>query len=360
MSEATNEPSESPGNPSRIRRCASDFIFGRKIGEGSFSAVYLAKDIHTRKEWAVKVCEKRQIIRERKQDYVKREREALNRMSGVPGFLKLFCTFQDSTKLFFVVKYAPNGTLLQLMDKVKQLDQISIRFYAAQILLAIEEMHAKNIIHRDLKPENILLDEDFHVLIGDFGSARIEDNKVQKEAQRSDLDNQGGPSRRGSFVGTAQYVSPEILRGKGSSESSDLWSFGCILYQMMSGIPPFQGANDYLIFQKINNMEISFPENFNSDAENLIRKLLVQDPLERIGINDVERYKSIRSHTFFEGVDFSTIRAISAPVSLALPAVEQKSFSADMKPGLDPEQVARLLEQDLFGTKEQGNASNVP
>lgn len=361
MSDSTDEPSQpssTENNPRKTKRCPADFIFGKQIGEGSFSVVYLAKDIHTHKEWAVKVCEKRQIIRERKQEYVKREREALNRMSGVPGFLKLFCTFQDPTKLFFVVTYAKNGTLLGLMESKQKLDLASVRFYAAQIVLAIEEMHAKNIIHRDLKPENILLDDEFHVMIADFGSSRIGD----AQAPQADPDGQTGRPRSGSFVGTAQYVSPEILRGRGSSEASDLWSFACILYQMIAGFPPFQGANDYLIFQKINNLELTFPENFNSDAEDLVRKLLVQHPWERLGMNDQTRYESIRKHHFFEDVNFSTIRSTSAPVSLEhSAAADDRSFSTDVKPGLDAEQIARLLGQDWFGMgASAGSSSKLP
>lgn len=169
--------SATEGEENQTKRCVNDFIFGKQIGEGSFSTVYLAKDIHTSKEWAVKVCEKRQIIRERKQEYVKREREALNRLSGVPGFLKLFCTFQDHLKLYFVMTYARKGTLLQLMGRDNKLDMESVKFYSAQILSAMEEMHARNIIHRDLKMENVLLDDDFHIMIADFGSARIDDKK---------------------------------------------------------------------------------------------------------------------------------------------------------------------------------------
>lgn len=360
MSETAGEPSLPSDNPPpKAKRCSADFIFGRQIGEGSFSVVYLAKDIHTQKEWAVKVCEKRQIIRERKQEYVKREREALNRMSGVPGFLKLFCTFQDPTKLFFVVTYARNGTLLGLMEKIKRLDLKSVKFYAAQIVLAIQEMHAKNIIHRDLKPENILLDDEFHVMIADFGSSRISDVQVPQVDDGSDSDEKTERPRSGSFVGTAQYVSPEILRGRGSSEASDLWSFGCILYQMIAGFPPFQGPNDYMIFQKINNLELTFPENFNKDGEDLVRKLLVQNPRERLGMKDQSRYESIRKHKFFEDVDFSIIRTTSAPVSLESSSEHEGSFLGDVKPGLGPDQITRLLGQDWFRMGAAGSSSDL-
>ncbi|XP_065094162.1 3-phosphoinositide-dependent protein kinase 1-like isoform X2 [Ochlerotatus camptorhynchus] len=348
----------------RARRNVNDFMFGKLIGEGSFSVVYLAKDIHTSKEWAVKVCEKQQIIRERKQEYVKREREALNRLSGLPGFLNLFCTFQDSTKLYFVMTYARKGNLLQLMEKVKKFDVECVRYYSAQILHAMEQMHAHSIIHRDLKPENILLDEKLHVMIADFGSSRIDDNKkdnfssdeVDESASESDEQSSKPHRKRGSFVGTAQYVSPEILKGRDSTVASDLWSFGCMVYQMVAGFPPFQGPNDYLIFQKITKLDLTFPNDFDHVAADLIGKILVLNPQNRIGVQDSSPYDSIRNHKFLEGIDFFTLRKMSPPflISTLLSgectkedfSIDTYEFPDNIKPGLDNEQITRLLGQD--------------
>lgn len=312
----------------------------------------------------MKVCEKQQIIRERKQEYVKREREALNRLSGLPGFLNLFCTFQDPSKLYFVMTYAKNGTLLQLMERVKKLDLECVRFYSAQILNAIEQMHAHNIIHRDLKPENILLDDKFNIMIADFGSSRIDDTKRdnissdEKEDSACESDERSAPThrKRRSFVGTAQYVSPEILKGRDSTNASDIWSFGCILYQMIAGFPPFQGPNDYLIFQKITKLELTFPNEFDHIAADLIEKLLVLNPQKRLGVKDKSHYDSIRSHTFLEDIDFVTIRKMSPPFLISAllsgectkedPTVEIYDFPDNIKPGLDNEQITRLLGQD--------------
>ncbi|XP_058450236.1 3-phosphoinositide-dependent protein kinase 1 isoform X2 [Malaya genurostris] len=352
----------------RSRRNANDFIFGKLIGEGSFSLVYLAKDIHTSKSYAIKVCEKQQIIHEKKQEYVKREREALNILSGVPGFLNLYCTFQDASKLYFVMTYAKNGTLLQLLDKVKKLDATSIRLYSAEILQSIEQMHSNNIIHRDLKPENILLDENFHTMIADFGSSRIgdadvncsssSDEKEETETHRDETEyhRKHSKRKRGSFVGTAQYVSPEILKGKFSSRASDLWSFGCIMYQIIAGYPPFRGANDYLIFQKISKLELEFTENFNHSAKDLITKLLVLDPKRRLGADDNLPYTSIRNHDFFDGIDFSAIRETTPSFldSSAYTITEKEDSSKEwfnfpdhVSPGLDDKHITRLMGLEL-------------
>lgn len=125
---------------------------------------------------AVKVCEKRQIIREKKREYIKREKDALNMLFNVPhGFVKLYCTFQDDERLYFVLSYAKNGELLPYINKVGSFELNVAKFYAAELLLALENMHAKGIIHRDLKPENILLDENMHLQIADFGTTKILD-----------------------------------------------------------------------------------------------------------------------------------------------------------------------------------------
>ncbi|XP_058821050.1 3-phosphoinositide-dependent protein kinase 1 isoform X2 [Topomyia yanbarensis] len=354
----------------RSKRNANDFIFGKLIGEGSFSMVYLAKDIHTSKEYAIKVCEKQQIVREKKQEYVKREREALNILSGTPGFLNLYCTFQDTSKLYFVMTYAYNGTLLQLLDNAKNFDRACIKFYSAEILHAVEQMHCNSIIHRDLKPENILLDENFHTMIADFGSSRIGNTELQYSSSNESDENdetethlddaknfrKHSKRKRGSFVGTAQYVSPEILKGKYSTRASDLWSFGCIIYQLIAGSPPFRGPNDYLIFQKITKLELEFPEKFDQSAKDLITKLLVLDPRRRLGAEDNLPYVSIRNHPFFEGIDFSYIREMIPPsVSLSEIKVATKDDSSNERfnfpdhitPGLDDKHITRLMGLEL-------------
>ncbi|XP_053696466.1 3-phosphoinositide-dependent protein kinase 1 [Sabethes cyaneus] len=367
-------------NSNRSRRNANDFIFGKLIGEGSFSVVYLAKDIHTSKEYAIKVCEKQLIVREKKQEYVKREREALNILSGSQGFLSLYCTFQDTSKLYFVMTYAKNGTLLQLLEKAKIFDTAAVKFYSAEILLAIEQMHNNNIIHRDLKPENILLDENFHTMIADFGSARIGDTEIDynssndSEKEKSDSDSDEGKKcqkylkhKRGSFVGTAQYVSPEIIKGKPSNRASDLWSLGCIIYQLVAGVPPFRGPNDYLIFQKITKLELEFSSDFDDGAKDLVSKLLVLDPKNRLGAEDNLPYASIRNHYFFEKMDFPGIRnAIPPIVHSSSSRVDTKddyendgfNFPDHITPGLDDKHLTRLMGLELGASPDVAGSSS--
>lgn len=193
------------------KRNPKDYIFGKVIGEGSYSTVYLAKDIHTNREHAIKVCEKQQIIREKKREQVRREKDALNIISnsGSSLFVKLYCTFQDAERLYFVMSYAKNGDLLPYINKVGSFDTACTRFYSGEILRALEHLHDLNIMHRDLKPENILLDHNMHIKVADFGCSKI------LEQPDAVLNENNHPRQRSnSFVGTAQYVSPELLTEK--------------------------------------------------------------------------------------------------------------------------------------------------
>ncbi|KAK7863522.1 hypothetical protein R5R35_004975 [Gryllus longicercus] len=346
-------------NAPPAKQSAKDYIFGKVIGEGSFSTVYLAKDIHHSKEYAIKVCEKRHIVKELKVEYVKQEKEVLNILNSnqnktAPFFVKLYSTFQDNERLYFVLSYAKNGELLPYINKVGSFDIQCTRFYGAEILRALEHLHSLGIIHRDLKPENILLDERMHVQITDFGSAKILDDKPRPQPRRRDGE-QSSWQRRNSFVGTAQYVSPELLTEKSVSKSSDLWALGCIIYQMVAGLPPFVARSEYLIFQKIIKLEYEFPDGFEPKAKDLVQKLLVLDSTNRLGAKDIGNYTSVRSHHFFAGLDFETLyKQTPPPIYPYLPGTskneELKSHYRvpdHLEPGLDDKQLTRLLGLDL-------------
>ncbi|KAL0822614.1 hypothetical protein ABMA28_004652 [Loxostege sticticalis] len=356
-------PTASPATSQSFKptkRTAKDYIFGKLIGDGMFSTVFLAKDIHSGKEYAIKVCEKRHIIRKKKMEYIKREKDALNMLFKVPhGFVKLYCTFQDAERLYFVLSHAKNGELLSYINKVGSFELNVAKFYAAELLSALEKMHAKGIIHRDLKPENILLDENMHLEIADFGTAKIMDPEEIKSSPipvPEDDPSRNERSRKISFVGTPQYVSPELLHNCVDTRTSDLWAFGCIIYQMISGLPPFRAATEFLTFQKILKMDYEFPEGFPADAKDLVEKLLVLDHTKRIGANDKgDTYESIRNHPFFAGIDWDNIWDQTPPtISPYLPGgsfEEEYNVPDHLEPGLGNNQLVRLWEFDLSTSK---------
>lgn len=350
-------------NPATVAtvRGPNDFVFGRPLGEGSFSTVYLAKDVQTSKEFAIKVCEKRHIIREKKQQYVKREKEVLMLLSvhlkeSAPFFVRLFCTFQDDNSLYFVLTRATNGDLLTYLQRAVKFELEVAKFYTAELVHAVEHMHTLGIIHRDLKPENILLDDQRHILITDFGSAKILPKVplIPDDANPTD----GQLPRRSSFVGTAQYVSPEILSNKRSSPASDLWAIGCILYQMLEGNPPFQARSEYAIFQKILKLEFQYPVLFPAAAQDLISKFLVIESTERLGAQDFDGYPSIKQHAFFESIEFDTLYLKTPPCPVNFKDVVDSDSTTsefnefqDAEPGLGGQQLSRLLGLQLNDDK---------
>jgi 3-phosphoinositide dependent protein kinase-1 len=284
-----------------VKKGVKDFNFGRTLGEGSYSTVLAATDRQNLKEYAIKVLDKRHIIKEKKVKYVNIERDTLNRLTEHPGIVRLYYTFQDERSLYFVLDLASGGELLGVLKKMGSFDVDCTRFYGAEILDSIAYMHSRGVIHRDLKPENVLLDREMHVKITDFGTAKI---LPDPSASKSTLAGSGAPvdgvetDRAVSFVGTAEYVSPELLRDKNACKASDLWAFGCIIYQLLAGRPPFKAANEYLTFQKILALDYTFPDGFPSVARDLVERLLVLEPSHRLPV------EHIRNHQFFDGVQW--------------------------------------------------------
>jgi len=289
-----------------VKKGVKDFQFGRTLGEGSYSTVIAATDRQTGKEYAIKVLDKRHIIKEKKVKYVNIEKDTLNRLTDHPGVVRLYYTFQDEQSLYFVLDLASSGELLGVLKSMMTFDEECTRFYGAEILDTIDYMHARGVIHRDLKPENVLLDDQMHVKITDFGTAKILD-MPEKSSPNVNGDNSPGAgnpmdgsddNKANSFVGTAEYVSPELLTDKRACKASDLWAFGCIIYQLLAGRPPFKAANEYLTFQKIVALDYQFPKGFPEVAKDLVERLLVLDPASRLSI------EHIKNHEFFDRVSW--------------------------------------------------------
>lgn len=289
-----------------VKKGVRDFSFGRILGEGSYSTVYFATDRQTLKEYAIKVLEKKHIIKERKIKYVNIEKDTLNRLTEHPGIVRLYYTFQDENSLYYVLDLCNGGELLGVLKKTGTFDVECSRFFGAQILDAIEYMHSRGVIHRDLKPENVLLDDQLHVKITDFGTARLLTDprapqappRIEDTGTSSRSKDQDDDSRAASFVGTAEYVSPELLTNKNACKASDLWAFGCIIYQLLAGRPPFKAGSEYLTFQKIVNLDYEFPTGFPPAARDLVERCLVLDPARRLTI------EHIKNHEFFDGQQF--------------------------------------------------------
>lgn len=246
-------------------------------------------------------------------------------------------------------------------------------------------------LRRDLKPENILLNEKFHIQITDFGSAyvgtidsikpvpgEVKNKKTEslsngeniRHKDDSQSDEATKSTRSNSFVGTAQYVSPEMLRQKRSYNSSDLWAYGCIVYQMLFASPPFNEATDYLIFQRILTLDLNFPRELSPIINNFIKAFLVLDPYSRLGASDdfcKGSYPTIRSHSFFDSIreNFDILHMLESPLVKEL---DEQDLNLDaripclnydsIKPGLDEGLLLGLVVADASKKNEDKVSPN--
>uniref|UniRef100_A0AAX7TFF2 3-phosphoinositide-dependent protein kinase 1 n=1 Tax=Astatotilapia calliptera TaxID=8154 RepID=A0AAX7TFF2_ASTCA len=282
------QPAVQASQPRKKR--PEDFKFGKILGEGSFSTVVLAREQATGKEYLL----------------------------GFRLLIFSFLSFKQNPVFFlnqsvldFGLSYAKNGELLKYIRKIGSFDETCTRFYSAEIVCSLEYLHNKGIIHRDLKPENILLSEEMHIQITDFGTAK-------------QLPSDSKQARANSFVGTAQYVSPELLTEKSACKSSDLWALGCIIYQLVAGLPPFRAGNEYLIFQKIIKLEYEFPEKFFPKAKDLVERLLSLDPTKRLGCEEMGGYEPLKQHPFFDTISWSDLHLQTPPkLTPYLPAMSE-------------------------------------
>lgn len=324
---------------------AQEFSFGDTLGEGSYSTVMRAQYIRTGQEYAIKILDKNHLIRKDKMLVALAEKNVLVKLgAGHPGIIHLHWTFQDEWSLFFVLDLAPNGEMQSRISRLGSLSLASSRYYAAQIVDALEYMHGKDVIHRDLKPENLLLDGQFRIKITDFGTGKILEN---------------GAERGNTFVGTAQYVAPELLESNETSKSSDLWALGCIIYQMISGRFAFQGLSEYLTWQKIKSLDYTFPDGFDEDAMDLVRRLLVRDPTQRLGAgspDSAHSYAALRTHSFFGSVSWETLWTDPAP-PLEAGLVKKEVPAADEVEGGQWDNVGEMWDRLVGGNADVSSGS---
>ena len=278
------------------------------IGRGAFGEVLKVQDKESGVYYAMKVLSKQHITKERKINYVKIERDIMTVLNH-PNIIRLYLTFQDDYNLYYVVELAHNGDLQHVLNKLICLSVENSRVILGQLLLAISHMHSKRIIHRDIKPENLLLDSQNRVKLSDFGSGKM--FKMEDDFIAS----------RGSFVGSADYVSPETLSETPVGPGSDLWSFGCLVYCLFVGQAPFHTESNYSTFLLIESCKYIIPSFVPSEAADLITRLLKLKPEERLGYGEYDDgYISIRNHRFFEGIDWDNLAE--------MPTTEFKPFVA--------------------------------
>lgn len=255
------------------------------VGKGSFGKVFLVREIKTSEMFALKVLRKDNIIKRNQVEHTRTERSVLGYVNH-PFIVGLKMAFQSKDKLYFVLDYCAGGELFFHLSKVGKFPEHRAAFYAAEIVLALEYIHQLDIVYRDLKPENVLLDARGHVRLTDFG--------LSKEGITN------SSSGANSFCGTPEYLAPEILNRQGHGRAVDWWSLGALLYEMLTGLPPFYCRDRERLFEKIRRGHLEYPRSLSARSQSLLRGLLTKDPKNRLG-SGPDDAEPIKDHAFFAG-----------------------------------------------------------
>nr|AML76448.1 putative LOV domain-containing protein [Manilkara zapota] len=322
----------------------------KPLGSGDTGSVHLVELRGTGEYFAMKAMDKGVMLNRNKVHRACAEREILD-MLDHPFLPALYASFQTKTHICLITDYCPGGELFLLLDKqpMKVLKEDAVRFYAAEVVIALEYLHCQGIIYRDLKPENILLQSNGHVSLTDFDLSCMTSSKPQllipeKHEKKKHQKGQQAPifiaepmRASNSFVGTEEYIAPEIVTGAGHTSAVDWWALGILLYEMLYGYTPFRGKTRQRTFTNILHKDLKFPRSISVSlpAKQLIYRLLHRDPKNRLGSR--EGANEIKHHPFFKGVNWPLVRRMNPPkldASLVGAEEEEKEDKA-ADPGLD-------------------------
>ncbi|KAJ9180808.1 hypothetical protein P3X46_009015 [Hevea brasiliensis] len=354
----------------------SHFRLLKRLGCGDIGSVYLSELSGTKCYFAMKVMDKGSLASRKKLLRAQTEREILQSLDH-PFLPTLYTHFETDKFSCLVMEFCPGGDLHTLRQRQpgKHFHEQAVKFYVAEVLLSLEYLHMLGIIYRDLKPENVLVREDGHIMLSDFDlslrcavnptlvktssleseplrkypvycvqpaciepsciqpscvapttcySPRLFSIKSKKDRKpKSELGNQVSPlpeliaeptdARSMSFVGTHEYLAPEIIKGEGHGSAVDWWTFGIFLYELLFGKTPFKGSGNRATLFNVVGLPLRFPESpvVSFAARDLVRGLLVKEPQHRLAYK--RGATEIKQHPFFEGVNWALIRCATPP-----------------------------------------------
>ncbi|KAB2064614.1 hypothetical protein E1A91_A09G034000v1 [Gossypium mustelinum] len=391
----------------------------KRLGCGDIGSVYLSELTGTRTYFAMKVMDKALLASRKKLLRAQTEREILQSLDH-PFLPTLYTHFETEKLSCLVMEFCPGGDLHALRQRQpgKYFSEQAARFYVAEVLLALEYLHMLGIIYRDLKPENVLVREDGHIMLSDFdlslrcavsptlvksSNSTLESKnsaycaqpacieptcvmqpdciqpacfgprffsskqkKDKKSKVKNETNHQVSPlpeliaeptnARSMSFVGTHEYLAPEIIKGEGHGSAVDWWTFGIFLYELLFGKTPFKGAGNRATLFNVVGQPLRFPEypNVSFAARDLIRGLLVKEPQHRLAYR--RGATEVKQHPFFQSVNWALIRCANPP---EVPKPAMMDFSAtrtdigkvptnNKMPGLDVKPSGNYLEIDFF------------
>nr|AML78026.1 putative LOV domain-containing protein [Lindsaea linearis] len=302
----------------------------KPLGSGDTGSVHLVELRGTGQVFALKAMDKSMMLQRNKVHRVIAEREILAMMDH-PFLPTLYASFQTNTHVCLITDFCPGGDLFLLQDRqpTKTLSERAARFYAAEVVVALEYLHCMGVIYRDLKPENVLLQKNGHILLTDFDLSFLTSCSAQLILHGGKGRSRRSKRRRrvtfcaephvssNSFVGTEEYIAPEIITGEPHSSGVDWWALGILLYEMLYGRTPFVGRNRQKTFFNVLNKELIFPSSIpvSLAGRQLIAGLLQRDPTTRLGA--LRGASDVKKHPFFRGINWPLIRWRKSPATLA-------------------------------------------
>eukprot|EP00475_Leptophrys_vorax_P019702 TRINITY_DN26_c0_g4_i1.p1 TRINITY_DN26_c0_g4~~TRINITY_DN26_c0_g4_i1.p1 ORF type:complete len:533 (-),score=161.59 TRINITY_DN26_c0_g4_i1:43-1641(-) len=295
----------------------------RVLGRGAFGKVIQVRKKDTKKIYAMKILKKTMVFAKKQVEHTKAERQILEAFQH-PFLMGLRFAFQTEARLYLILDFYRGGELFFHLRKMRKFPEEVARIYSAEIALAMGHLHTLDFIYRDLKPENILVDDTGHLVLTDFGLAKHL-NPTEDAF---------------SFVGTPEYLAPEIVQQVGHGKAVDWWCLGIFLYELTVGVTPFYSQKVDEMYTKIINAKVKYPPRLSEECRDLISKLLVRDPTKRLGsglsgsLTDIDE---IKAHKFFDGLDWD------------------KLLKREIDPGYKPE-----LSDDPEGATTLPGASNIP
>ncbi|CAK4359064.1 unnamed protein product [Aphanomyces euteiches] len=300
--DALNQASEDKkGLASATTHKPTDFELLVVVGQGAFGKVIQVRHKPTGEICAMKIVSKEYLVKKNYIANMQTERDIMTKVDH-PFLVKLKYAFQSPANVYLVMPYIPGGELFHTLHKEGLLLEHTACFYAAEIVLALEYLHGRGIIHRDLKPENILLDADGHVCLTDFG--------LSKELPEDD--------EAKTVCGTNEYMAPEMIRNKPYTHAVDWWALGALIYEMVTGYPPFRHNNRKKLLEKICTEKVfqlkmqhspacklSLPKFLNADTHSILKQLLERNVDKRLGSGKSTMFKvkgvaAIKQHPFFK------------------------------------------------------------
>ncbi|XP_051538894.1 ribosomal protein S6 kinase alpha-3 isoform X3 [Myxocyprinus asiaticus] len=268
------------------------FELRKVLGQGSFGKVFLVKKTtgpDAGQLYAMKVL-KKATLKVRDRVRTKMERDILVEVNH-PFIVKLHYAFQTEGKLYLILDFLRGGDLFTRLSKEVMFTEEDVKFYLAELALALDHLHGLGIIYRDLKPENILLDDDGHIKLTDFG--------LSKES----IDHE---NKAYSFCGTVEYMAPEVVNRRGHTYSADWWSYGVLMFEMLTGTLPFQGKDRKETMTMILKAKLGMPQFLSSEAQSLLRSLFKRNPSNRLGAGP-DGVEEIKRHQFYANIDWNKL-----------------------------------------------------